>query len=134
MLFRSNSLALPMRPCQLPVSTPHILNKSADIADLVFTASDETKHNSHLLWVLEISSITCEDGTFTIVTNARLQEAMIIMNGGDHVEVVALVDDGASRNVMDVGYFEEIEELLGELEEGEDLVGVGGNRLPTCGA
>ena len=129
-----NSLALPMGPCQLPVSTPHILNESVDIADLVSTASDETKYNSHLLWVLEISSNTCKDGAFTIATNARLQEATIIMNGGDHVEVVALVDDGVSRNVMDVGYFEEIEELLGELEEGEDLVGAGGNRLPTCGA
>ena len=50
-----NSLALPIRPCQLPVSTPHILNESADIADLVSIVSDETKHNSHLLQVLEIS-------------------------------------------------------------------------------
>ena len=97
-----NSLALPMRPCQLPVSTPHILNKSADIADLVSTASDETEHNSHLLRVLEISSITCKDGAFIIATNAGLQEATIITNGGDRVEVVALVDDRASRNVMDV--------------------------------
>ena len=129
-----NSLALPMRPCQLPVSTPHILNESADIADLVSMASVKTKHNSHLLQVLKISSITCEDGAFTIATNARLQEAMIITNGGDCIEVVALVDDGASCNVMDVGYFKEIEELLGELEEREDLVGAGGNRLLTCGA
>lgn len=129
-----DSLALPMRPCQLPVSTPHILDESADITDLVSTASGETEHNSHLLRVLKISSITCEDGAFTIATNARLQEATIITNGGARIEVVALVDDGASRNVMDVGYFEEIEELLGELEEGEDLVGAGGNRLPTCGA
>ena len=89
-----NSLALPMRPSQLPVSTPHILNESVDIADLVSMVSDKTEHSSHLLQVLKISCITCKDGTLTIATNARLQEVTIITNGGDHVEVVALVDDG----------------------------------------
>ena len=113
-----DSWALPMRPCHLPVTTAH----------------SDADNNSHLLWVLEISSITCENGAFTVATNVRLQEATLITTGGDRVEVVALVDDRASCNVMDVRYFDGIMELLGELEEGEDLVGAGGNRLPTFGA
>ena len=113
-----DSWALPMRPCHLPVTTAH----------------SDADNNSHLLWVLEISSITCENGAFTVATNVRLQEATLITTGGDRVEVVAVVDDGVSRNVMDVRYFDGIMELLGELEEGEDLVGAGGNRLPTFGA
>ena len=41
--------------------------------------------------------------------------------------MVALVDDGASRNVMDTAYFKEISDSLGALIQGEDLVGAGGN-------
>ena len=108
------SLALPMEPCQPSMSAAH--------------------QSNHLLRVLEISSITCKNGTFMIATNARLQEVTIIARGRECLEVIALVDDGASRNIMDVSYLWEVAETLGNLVEGEDLVGAGGNRLPTFGA
>ena len=76
----------------------------------------------------------CKNGMFTIATNARLQEATIIARGRECLEVIALVDDGVSQNIMDVLYLWEVTETLGNLVEGEDLVGAGGNRLPTFGA
>ena len=84
--------------------------------------------------ILQVSSITCKNRSLTIATNARLQEAIIIPNNGKCIKVVALVDDSASRNIMDAAYFEEILDSLGALIQGKDLVGAGRNWLPTFGA
>ena len=48
--------------------------------------------------------------------------------------MVALVDGGVSRNVMDYGFYKRMEGTLGELGPGEDLVAAGNNPLKTHGA
>lgn len=101
----------------------------ADAAD-----KEQSVRSEQMLEILQVSSITCKNGSLTIATNARLQEAVIIPNDRKCIEVVALVDNGASRNVMDTAYFEEILDSLGVLIQVKDLVGAGGNWLPTFGA
>lgn len=118
-----------MRPCQPLVSTSPDTKLQADAAD-----KKQAVRLEQMLEILQVSSITCENGSFTIVTNARLQEAIIIPNDGKCIEVVVLVDNSASRNIMNVAYFKEILDSLGALIQGKDLVGTGGNWLPTFGA
>ena len=105
------------------------MTPQADAAD-----KEQLVRSEQMLEILQVSGITCKNGSLTIVTNVRLQEAVIIPNDGRCIEVVALVDNGASRNIIDAAYFEEILDSLGTLIQGEDLVGTGGNRLPTFGA
>ena len=124
-----DSLTLSMRPCQPLVSTSPDMKPQADAAD-----KEQLVRSEQMLEILQVSSITCKNGSLTIVTNVRLQEAVIIPNDRKRIKVVALVDDGASRNVMDTAYFEEILDSLRALIQGEALVGTGGNWLPTIGA
>ena len=111
------------------VSTSANTKPQADGAD-----KEQSVRSEEILEILQVSSITCKNGSLTIATNARLQEAVIILNDRKRIEVVALVDDGASRNIMDTAYFEEISDSLGALIQGKDLVGAGGYWLPTFGA
>ena len=117
-----DSSTLSMRPCQPLVSTSPDMKPQADAAD-----KEQSVRSEQMLETLQISSITYKNGSLTIATNVRLQEAIIIPNDGKRIKVVALVDDGASRNVMDTAYFKEISDSLGALIQGEDLVGAGGN-------
>ncbi|KAJ7474660.1 hypothetical protein B0H11DRAFT_1654952, partial [Mycena galericulata] len=45
-----------------------------------------------------------------------------------------LIDGGASRNIIDVTFYDRIAEELGPLRKGADLCSAGGYRLPTRGA
>ena len=56
---------------------------------------------TQILQILEISSVTWQDGTYTVATDVRLQEASLVTKLGQKIEVVALVDRGVSRNVID---------------------------------
>ena len=89
---------------------------------------------TQILQILEISSVTWQDGAYTVATNARLQEASLVTKLGQKIEVVALVDGGASQNVIDYGFYKRMEGTLGELGPGEDLVAAGNNPLKTHGA
>ncbi|KAJ7863202.1 hypothetical protein B0H13DRAFT_1638305, partial [Mycena leptocephala] len=83
---------------------------------------------------MKISSLIDTDGTFTVATNARLQKVSIITADNSEIHTTALVDGGASRNIMDITFYRGIEEKLGVLWDGADLRSAGGYRLPTLGA
>ncbi|KAJ7177153.1 hypothetical protein C8R46DRAFT_834690, partial [Mycena filopes] len=50
------------------------------------------------------------------------------------IHVTALIDGGASRNIIDTAFHRGVAEKLGALLEGADLRSAGGYRLPTLGA
>ncbi|KAJ7135067.1 hypothetical protein C8R43DRAFT_1132975 [Mycena crocata] len=90
-------------------------------------------HLDDLLQLMHISSLIDAGGTFTVATNARLQKVSLITSTGSRINVTALIDGGASRNII-IAFYRGVAEELRLLWEGADLRSAGGYRLPTLSA
>ncbi|KII83196.1 hypothetical protein PLICRDRAFT_180599 [Plicaturopsis crispa FD-325 SS-3] len=90
--------------------------------------------SSEVLRIWGISDIKPDGEYFTVATSARYQQATLIGPSGERTPVLALVDGGASRNVIDKACFERIAPRLAPLKPGTNLKSAGDFELHAFGA
>ncbi|KII95411.1 hypothetical protein PLICRDRAFT_170067 [Plicaturopsis crispa FD-325 SS-3] len=107
---------------------------SPNLTDIPNTPDDACAHTSEVLRIWGISDIKPDGEYFTVATSARYQQATLIGPSGERTPVLALVDGGASRNVIDKACFERIAARLAPLKPGTNLKSAGDFELRAFGA